>query len=259
LAGGKGGSGGLILADEHKNEADVISILKGIVPAGIPIVISRIPSDYIFYGEGNSGQPLTIGIERKKTSDILQCVVSTNRVVEQVRKAKEWGVNVQYLFIESSIRPSPKNGCVQQLRGNAWRDVPPRTAWGRLANYLETLDTKLGVKVRHTDSARGTAQTIYDLWRWWQRAPEQHGVWADNYKPLDLGRRASLFRRMLGEVAGVGRQRAIDAEIHFEGYRLLSVLAMSEEQWERVPGIGSTTAFAIREQLSQILLDGQKL
>lgn len=256
MAGGEAkGSGSLILADEHKNEADVINHLYNITPAGVPIIVSRIPSDYIFYGEGNGGVPMTVGIERKKTSDILQCVTSSNRVVEQVRKAAEWGVTVQYLVIEASLRPSPKSGIVQHLRGGSWKDAPPRTQWGRLANYLETLDTKLGIKVRHTDSPRGTATTIYDLWRWWQRSPEQHGAWADNYKPLDLGRRASLFRRMFGEVAGVGRQRAIDAEVHFSGYRLLSVFAMSEESWTDVPGIGSTTAYSIRHQLEQLVGD----
>lgn len=222
---------------------------------GVPTMYGKLPCDNVFYGYGPDSKEIMIGIEVKKPTDLVNCVLKTGRLVSQFRNCVEYGVSVMYLLYQGIIRPGPGDGLLEEWKfGGVWEDVEPGITYSHMDNFLNTLQVRGGVFVKRSAWPEETAQQVVDIYNWWQRPPEEHSS-VDRFTGQDgavmLGGQPPLVRRMVKEIEGVGWKRSLDFMKTFSGQGLstLDVLNMEPKDWTKVPGIGKVTAGRMWDEL----------
>jgi len=196
--------------------------------------------DFIFRGVWTDNKPISICGERKHIPDILKCI-NDNRHLEQIRGAREAGFHHVFLVIEDQFRETP-DGDVE-LRRRRWERQG--FDYGRLESYLLQLEHYAGVRVFFARSARETAHKVINIYRMFQKPPEEHTSLSGFYEqavPVSLNGRPSLKRRIFNELYKVGWEISGRAEEHFKGWSILEALGAGKEAWEQIERVGPEIA-----------------
>jgi ERCC4-type nuclease len=210
-------------------------------------------TDCVFWGDGLDGEVLTIGVERKKIGDLAQCI-NTGRLLNQMQIAKENNADVYCLIVETGeIRPDPDDGVLEtrvwrvdpvtHKKRQYWDPVLPIITYSRLDQYLTELDYLAGVIVKRSFDVRETAAIILALYTWFQRPLDRHQSLKMIYKqprPSVSLVRPGLLRRLASELPDIGWEKSGAAEQHFGS--VIGMMLADEKDWQRIPGIGKTTA-----------------
>lgn len=173
--------------------------------------------------------------ERKHIPDLLQCI-NDNRHLEQIRGARQAGFTNIFLVVEDQFRETA-DGDVE-LRRRRWERQG--FDYGRLESYLHQLEYYAGVRVFITRNARETASKVINLYRMFQKPPEEHASLVGFYEPpvpVSLGERPSLKRRSFNQLHSIGWELSGRAEEHFKQWSLIEALGAGKE-WENIEGVG---------------------
>jgi ERCC4-type nuclease len=224
-----------------------------------PVTLQKLEAgDVAFCGRGPGGMPHTVGIELKRASEVLDVILSARLAGRQLVNMQEsydeiwvcvegnWRAN-QYGVLELQ---HPK-GYWFEPRGRRWmfRDVQQYLiSVGRIA------------RLWHTSSHEETIQWIAAQWHWWtDKAYDEHSTLKTfvDYKGRAVGdpkepktamlQRPTFERRVAKEIEGVGWERSIEVVQAFE--TVASMVAATEADWRKVPGIGPKIAADARAQL----------
>ena len=237
----------MILKSDDPDHTDIAQYF----PPGLLLELPLAHGDFAFWsGDGE----LAIGIERKrmtppgregKRADLIQSLVVGNRLVQQIRDARE-DYQIQYLIAEGIWRPSPEDGLLEmQERGN-WvvYDNPP-IPYSRLDSCLNSIEILEGVHVKRTSNARETAATIINLFHWWQKDLGEHTTTKVFHHPSLLIGKMSLVRRVANELDGIGWELSEKVEKHFRSVE--EMVEAGEKEWAKIEKIGKKKARAIVE------------
>ena len=207
--------------------------------------------DASFVGNGVDGVPYTIGVERKKIPDLLNCITSGRLSGHQLIGMLNV-YNVAYLVVEGVHRPNPETGLLEIYRGGKWRPVDmgsrrfmARDMWA----FLQTLEIVTGIHTWHTCTEKETVQWIGSLHYWWTHKDydEHRGhLQAHTLNEVELTKH-SLVRRVAAQLKGVGWERAKVVDERFK-----SVDAMVEAEpndWAKLKGIGDKLSASIYVEL----------
>lgn len=245
-----------IFITQSPNDQDLVPLLGDLCrPYPIPY------GDFNFEGVWVGGERVWVWGERKKLGDLVQCVMSTGRLLAQVQRAREAGFRFFFLIVESIFRRAPDNGALQYRTGSGWRDYhlnprsheSPTIPYKRVADYLNELDWYCGVRVRVSSGPADTARKIVDVWRLFQQRPEEHGSlkqFEEHQDPYGAYlSRPSLVRRIAKELPGVSWSRSLGFEAEFESAQeLCRVLGEGDGKRLRMAkGVGKETVRTILE------------
>jgi ERCC4-type nuclease len=212
--------------------------------------------DAAFTGSGPNG-PLSIGIERKRVSDLLQSITTGRLSGSQIPGMREY-YDVAYLIVEGVIKGDKYDDTLLISRdgGRSFKDAARgKQHWTMEAveHYLSTLENMAGIRCRIVRDARSTVQMITYLHHWWSKPYARHSSHLTIHKGMDFRvhdekvrvsgsiYKPSLCRRIAAELPGVGITRSLDVEKHFNR----SVGAMweaAQEDWKSIPGFGSASS-----------------
>jgi ERCC4-type nuclease len=223
----------------------------------------RIPiphGDVVFWGvdEDPSGAevPIRVCCERKKIRDMVACIVS-GRYLHQSRSAHEAGFERLVLIVEGEFRSGPETGQVEvpvthsimdakSLRPRVrrfWESVAPPLPYPRFDQYLSELALYTGILVKRSKDVRETAAQVKAIWQLFQKLPSEHQSLKMFYTaphPASILSKPGLVRRVANELDDIGWARSAEIAKRFQSVK--EMVDATEEDWEAIPGIGTTIA-----------------
>ena len=187
--------------------------------------------DINFLGLWENGEQVWVWGERKKLSDLVNCVLDSGRFLRQIQDAHAAGFKFFFSIIEAMYRANPQTGLLEYRRGKNWttyhinpkNTTSPTVDFKRIEDYLNEISFYLGVRVFHTLSVRETAQKVINLYHLFQRAPEDHNSlkqFASTPGPVAAYLvKPSLIRRVAKELPHIGWDRSWEFEREFGSLR----------------------------------------
>ncbi len=207
-------------------------------------------ADASFIGNGENGEPVLVGIERKALSDLLNSITSGRFAGHQLPGLLN-SYNVVYLIVEGMFRPG-KDGLLYHREGKDWIPINYGRRWmyADVEAWLTTVEEKAGVRLRRAPGPSETAAIIQALHRWWTNKEfEDHRSHLTMHKPRDtaLLRKASLVRVIAAELPGIGWTRSENVSKRF--HTVADMVAADFKDWEEIEGVGKSTAKKVVEAI----------
>lgn len=228
----------MILVDRREGE------LVELIEDGIQVELDY--GDACFQGNGPEGE-VTIGIERKRISDLLNSIATGRLSGHQLPGLLESYYRV-YLIMEGEWKEDPITGeMLMHKWGKKWERPPGGRTWRTkdVIHYLSSLEIITGVIVKYSRSMWETAQLIQHVCSWWQKKWEWHRSHLQLHKSQPSSAflrpgKATLLRRIVAELPGIGFDRARNVEEFFGSVE--SMFFAGVKEWQEIEGIGKVTA-----------------
>lgn len=239
-----------ILVDPRIGSGDLVPELRAL---GCPVEsVSLDFADCAFVGNGPGGEPVLVGIELKRTDDILACITSARFSGHQLPGLVQT-YNEVYLVIEGIYRPNPKDGVLEVRHGKDWKPVTiGNRSWlcKDFEAFLTTVEIRGGVRLRRTSSRNETARVVSNLYKWWMCEYEDHTAHLAIHRSRDtaLLTKPSLRFQIANVLPGLGYVKAGMAAGHFPSVK--TMIMASPNEWARLPGIGKKIANDIVDAVS---------
>lgn len=234
--------------------------LPKIFPQELVIVASGLPSDVIIPGIGEGGKRITVGIEHKKISDVLKCIVDGRFAGTQLRRMREEHDDI-WLVIEGERKRGIEGELQIKTSWGRWVNASVgsrRFSYRDLESWMITMTTKNPepyLKIKETNGRLETKEFIMSLHRWWAEKG-----W-DNHKSNDVTDRSHMggggpvelietkIQRMNREIAerlpGIGHDKAKRTVKKFKS--LFEMATAEEREWKEIEGVGEKMAKRIVE------------
>jgi ERCC4-type nuclease len=211
-------------------------------------------ADAAFIGYDREKKLIPVGIEVKKIDDLLACMTDGRFAGHQLPGLRRDYQHV-WLIVEGAFRGNRRTGVLEipHGRGN-WVDVhrAGRTVMFReLISWLTTMTVVGGVHVHRTHTRMETSQVIWGLYTWWDKEFTSHNalhVFNTSGAPSLYGK-PGLIRRLAKELEGIGWGRSGAVAKHFDS--VLELVTASEKEWQKIEGIGKTTAKKVVRELQK--------
>ncbi len=255
----------MLVLDDRVGAIELYPYFK---PYGMSVEVCRIESaDAMWVGSGPDGDA-TIGVERKRITDLVACIRDQRLSGFQLPLLLE-SYDYVYLLIEGLYRPG-NGGILEHYVNNyvnsGW--VPLYTGskgmmYSEMDSFLDSIElravTRAGepVRVKRAGTMQESAAIIANCYRnWtskeWSKHKAHFGIYAP--EPATRGKkaamgsraRANLAVRMMAQIDGL-RERAFEAGKYFKVPR--DFFDASEKKWKQVDGIGAKMAKQIRKDL----------
>lgn len=212
---------------------------------------SQLPyGDACFEGSGPHGT-MTIGVERKRLSDILSCVDDSRYGgFQKIGMKKLYGCSI--LIIEGVWKPDSATGYLMEcIASLTWRPLRYRsqlTRYSKLFRFLLSVQLS-GVPVIITRDIEHTAYNIVECYHYFQKKWDDHTSLLEVQKLAipEMNGKPSLVRRWACDIEGIGVKMSQDAERLFK--TPIKLAQADEMAWMGIKGIGVGSAQDIVRQI----------
>jgi ERCC4-type nuclease len=206
--------------------------------------------DIAFDGFGRSG-PISVGIERKKLTDLNNCIEDGRLSGHQLIGMKHSGLYQEcWLLVEGMWRPHDPGGHVMASNNGAdWWEFKPssrRVDYSKLRRYLFSVQ-RSGVPLLYTRDIYQTAYDIVELYQYYQKRDHDSMLVPHTANIPALMQKPPLVFRWAYAIDGIGTKMAEEAARLFKTpYNLATAPAL---QWLAIRGVGDRTAMDIERQI----------
>lgn len=237
---------GPILIDDRTGSKELASLIRR------PHELTRLDfGDFCFVGNGPSGI-VTIGIERKTISDLIQSMTS-GRMTSHQLPGMSRSYDYSYVLVEGLWRANPKTNMLEIHKGSrrwqAYNYGNRYMTFSAVTSFLNAIAIGYNVHIWRTGTIRESARWIDDTHTWWSKPWGRHSTFKQFHvvdAPTITGFwKPGLLERMLKEIDGVGWDKARILAEHFN--TPLEVCFASEQELTAIPGIGPKLATKIKE------------
>ena len=210
--------------------------------------------DFAFFGNGPDDQILSIGIERKTLSDLVNSMQSGRLSGHQLIGLVDT-YHIVYLLIEGTYRVNWDTGTIMVPRGKGWTPLGfgARTfSYREVANFLNTLAIIGNVHVWFTHDIVESGAWIRFTYNWWQKAWEEHKA----HKAFNRSRQGptnallvkpTILQRIANQLTGIGWEKAGELSAKFPTTE--SLVSAEPKDLMEVRGIGKGLANKIWKEL----------
>lgn len=237
----------MLLVDERIGSRDLLIALQN---QGVPAELAHLDSgDIAFIGRGIADRQIFVGIELKRTTDLISSLRSGRFQGFQLEKI----VNTydRGWFISEGEWREGYGGVLEVLTIDGWERAsagPHGIMMSDLESWIITQTIRGGLGYRHCSHREDTIRFIAVLYAWWtEKALDEHrGHEAIYLSPPDRATfiEPSTERKMISCIPKVGWEKSAALETHFGGIR--GLLAASEKEVIEVEGIGKTIAANVK-------------
>lgn len=236
-----------IIIDDRAGSADLHSCM----PAGVSELGHLEFGDCAWVGSGPGGRPVPVGVEYKRLSDVLKCIVDGRFAGHQlpglIRDYK-----FVYLVVEGLFKTDERSGVLLQRRGSGWRKVTlgSRQFMGsEFERWIMTMEHKANIRYHHVTSLHAAARYILALYKWWEKGWDNHKAHLALHQDRPDGQivKATLLRRVAAELPGIGWKRSLAVERKFKS--LSAMFNADVTEWCEIEGIGKLTAENVTREL----------
>lgn len=205
-------------------------------------------------------------IEIKRIIDLIESVLYSGRLIEQLRTARAAGFQQYTVIVQDwkKVGAEPQSGMLAYRMPKSWNPIPiPGTGshgrpakyipYRRVDNFLNTLSLIEGVLIKYTYDEAETVDCIKDLYYWWQGELDEHTSTADNrlYTPVYLpGGTVPLVRKWANQLESIGLKRSKAVAGFFaDGH---SMATADEKEWMKIDGVGKGIALQAYNEIRGI-------
>jgi ERCC4-type nuclease len=206
----------MLLVDSRAGSKELVAPLQAL---GVPVCETTLDfGDVAFVGRGEGGAPIDIGVEFKKTEELIQSLRSGRLVGHQLIGMRQ-AYDFCWLVVEGDWRADAKTGLVAMKGRKGWAPIRGSMSAGELEKQLLTLQLKGGLNVRFTSSRSDTLRVLVNLYRWFSDTDmDKHRSHLAIYHPAPLTP-ISDFRQIVSGIPGVGFRASLAAEKAFKTVR----------------------------------------
>lgn len=233
-----------ILIDNRVGSAELLNQF----PKEIRAVLADLEfADFNFIGNGPNNTRVSIGIERKKLTDLLSNIGRfTSHQLPGMLRTYDYNI----LLLEGVWRRNLQTGLLEIPRRGAWK---PLTIGARKFTHSEldglicSITFQGGFLYVPSQNAQNTVALITYIYKWWARDWNDHkALRAKPNKPITL-RELTLLEKVAAELPGIGQKRAMDIGGAFPNVG--AMVNAEAESWLSIPGIGKKLAEKIIKEL----------
>lgn len=206
--------------------------------------------DVCFEGNGPNGK-VVIGVERKTTGDLLNCVDDSRYSAHQLPGMKAM-YNKSILMVEGVWKPDTATGylmeCVATLTWRPYRQRSQMVRYAKLFRYMLSIQLS-GVTVLSSRDIEQTAYNVLEVYSYFQKKWEDHSSLLEmqTLNIPSLNGRPSLTQRWAAQLDGIGVKHSQDA---VKIFKTPYDLARSDEtEWITLPGVGAKIARSVVRQI----------
>jgi ERCC4-type nuclease len=199
--------------------------------------------DACFTGNGPHG-PVAVGVEVKKVHDALQCMTDGRFAGHQLPGLVRTYDRV-WLVLEGRFTVDFSSGLLL-AEGRRRKEISHGTRrfmYRDLDNWLTTMESCAGVRVRRTTDRVETARCLADLYGWWAKPFHDHKAHLalhTDAPDVALFSRPSFARMVAAQLPGVGFKKS-QAVVQKFG-TVVEMVNAEESEWATIDGIGETLA-----------------
>ena len=248
----------MLLIDPRIGSGDLPTFLKRIRPMKGKYKKQKLLSaDAAFIGSGPDGLPVRVGIERKRVSDLIQCIHNGRFAGTQLPRMQKM-YNSIWLVIEGPYKRGESGEVLVPRGGKGGRIIwtPPPGAgimYVGLKHWLIGMVEGCGIHKEETGSAMETARFLAFLHSWWETPWDKHKshIAFDTSAPGAKIRteKAAFKARVAKECIGLSTVLGRRASAHFASGR--TMFNAGVEEWEKIDGIGRPKAKAVVEEIRE--------
>lgn len=241
--------------DRRVGSSDLYPLLQR---QGAPVELTSMTfGDAHFLGLGEHGEPIPIGVERKRLNDLLSSLMSGRLNGHQLPGLLNT-YKFSWLVVEGSYKVD-EEGTLLVPRKGGWLPMShgrQRFQAAALESWLLTVALRGGIRVMHTRNDEHTARWLHALYQWWSKPWEKH----TGHLALDeaiperdamILTGTTLVQKVAAQLPGVGYTRARAVSKAFP--TILSMACAPVQQWRAIPGIGN----GIASQVVKVIQEGE--
>jgi ERCC4-type nuclease len=240
-------SGGVVLlVDPRIGSRDLLLPLQRF---GVPAELAPVnldAGDFCFVGRGVQDAVVTIGIELKETTDLLQSLRSGRFAGHQL-PALLRTYDRAWLLTEGLWRVA-ESGILEVASRGGWVSAGhgrKPTMARELEKWLLSVCLRGGLHHYHSQTRRQTVHWLSVLYHWWtDKSMDEHRAHLAFHQP-DLDRALletpSTCRDALARLPGLGWSKSEAAASYFKD-SLRNAVNADADEWQEVPGIGRKLA-----------------
>lgn len=231
----------MIIVDERMGSKDLIPYL----PPEITKKMRLEAGDVAFFGHGPDG-PFTfpVGIEHKTVGDAINSFQTKRFVGEQYPKMADLYRRI-YFMIEGEYREGPDGKLVVPDWSTGklkWVSHGWQTTFRQFDNWQNSLTETGKVIFKRSLNKSESACQIVDLFYMWTKDYSTHSslfAFDKSQQPPQISK-PTLTRLIAAQIPGIGWELSKRADDTFASP--INLVNATEEQWQKVPGIGPQKA-----------------
>lgn len=209
--------------------------------------------DVAFEGRGEGGASVVVGLELKKTEDLIRSLLHKKLAGVQLPGvyrdyAQRW------LLTEGIWRENADNGYLEVMR-NGWQPARAGNMFIKASDmrrHLMTLRFMFGAQYEHCPTRRDTIGFLADLYTWWtSKDLDQHKAHLQMYynpPPLVQYQEPTLTQKIAALLEGIGWTKG-KAVAEFFGFSVRRMACAPVQEWMKIDGIGKKIAESAVKQL----------
>lgn len=241
--------------DRRVGSSDLYPLLQR---QGAPVELASMTyGDVYFLGLGEHGEPIPVGVERKRLSDLLASLMSGRLNGHQLPGLLNT-YKFSWLLVEGQYKVDD-DGVLLVPRKGGWAPMShgrQRFMAASLESWLLTVSLRGGIRIMHTRNDEHTARWLHALYQWWSKPWEKH----TGHLALDeaiperdamILTGTTLVQKVAAQLPGVGYTRARAVSKAFP--TILSMACAPVQQWRAIPGIGH----GIASQVVKVIQEGE--
>lgn len=207
--------------------------------------------DFCFTGNGPDGDPILIGVERKRMRDMVNSIRGGRLSGEQIPKLMSY--DRAYIILESQWKTDWTTGQLMERWGRQWQPVMSGTkqimTGLELESFLNDIRDHTPIQVICTEDEYQTVEAVLSLVHSWSKPWDKRHHHVDIHRPEKFAsfEKASTIRRVLYCLDGVGWEKSQAAEQVFKSVEDL-VLA-GPKDLQKIPGFGPKISKSVWNQL----------
>lgn len=246
----------MILVDYREKESNKGSpgLWEDLKKANLPIQQDKLDGgDLMFLGNGPDGKEVTVGVEFKKTRDLLDSLRSKRLQGHQLHELQAY--DFRFLLIEGEWKHNDAGQVTMRSGYKDWSAVKGNFSASELDKAALGLVLRGGLHyIKETTTRRDTVRWIESLYRnFTDVAWDDHTSHTGVYRPTGLVR-PSPFRYFIMGIAGVGLKTSKAVEAFFTNPSTgkaspRHAVAARADTWQQIDGIGKKGA----EQIDRFL------
>jgi len=219
----------MLLIDDRAGSKELADPLQQL---GLPVELTRLSfGDVAFIGKGDGGVDVSIGIEFKHLTELVQSIRTERLQGFQLQGMRDT-YDHSYLFFEGQWHYDAK-GMLQRKRKTSHTFAPLGMTISELLKRVFVMHLRGGLNPWPTICRKDTLSSIRDLYRTWtDKALDQHtshlGIYvAPGIIPM------SDFRVTVSTFPGIGRIGSQAVEQYFGG-NLVAAVTASVDTWANI-------------------------
>jgi ERCC4-type nuclease len=222
-----------------------------------------IAGDICFSGDGPKG-PCLIGIERKRTRDMLTSIRSERFSGEQLPKLLDH-YDFTYLVLEARIRTNWRTGVLEEKKGPDWSPVHLGTeavfVGLELDSFLTSIALRTPIRIIRTNDAHETVEACLTIAHSFAKPWDEHrahiGIYTPDPAQMVTLSKASTVRRVANQLHGIGWTRSGAVDTAFQRIKCINCLETDPKSmcgatlkvWQGLEGFGKIMAARAYKEL----------